>query len=189
MACMAVVAMMTACGGSTEKKNGAANEQKTQPTTETTTESATDQTSDTQTDNSAMSLGDFGTALQEVCGITPITNDKMTNIKVWVEESDTYGKQYYMASPVADDIDKDAVQASYFNAFAKVADGNRIYGINMDGSRGTDAFSSYDEYTKFIDANGVYAKARYTYDYKGKPITVNCAVALGDFGLTVTLGK
>ncbi len=183
MMCMALMAMMTACGGNTEKKNGAAGEQNAQPTAEATAEPATEQT-DVESDDSALSLGDFGSALQEVCGITPITNDKMTDIKTWIEENDTQ-RQYYMTSPVADDIDKEAVQGAYFDAFAKVADGNKIYGFYMDHSRGTDAFSSYEEYTKFIKANGTYAKANYAFDYQGKPIEVNCAVAFGDFGLTV----
>ena len=90
-----------------------------------------------------------------------------------------------MASPVAEDIDGEAVQREYFNAFAKVADGDKIYGFHMDGTRGSDVFKDYDEYVKFIQANGDYAKANYGYDYNGKKINVNCFVAFGDFGLTV----
>ena len=95
--------------------------------------------------------------------------------------------EYFMASPVTDDIDKEGVQREYFNAFANAADGNTIYGFHMDGERGTDAFKNYDEYVKYIKANGDYAKAQYGYDYKGKQVKVNCFVAFGDFGLTVTV--
>ena len=131
----------------------------------------------------SMTFEDFSAQLKEACGIEAIANEKMTKIVVRKDKEN----EFFMASPVTDDIDKEAVQREYFNAFAKAADGNKIYGINMDGSRGNDTFKDYDEYVKFIKANGQYAKANYSYDYQGKPVNVYCAVSLGDFGLTVTL--
>ena len=130
-----------------------------------------------------MTFDDFSAQLQEACGLAPIVNDKMTDVSVRKSQEN----EFMVTSPVADDIDKEAVQREYFNAFAKVAEGNNIYGFHMDGMRGTDAFKDYDQYVKYIKANGDYAKAQYGYDYKGKQVKVYCAVAFGDFGLTVTI--
>ena len=123
------------------------------------------------------------TTVEAFCGIEPITSDKMTKI-VARRECET---EFFMASPVTADIDKEGVQREYYNAFAKVADGGKMYGFHMNQTRGDDGFKDYDEYVKFIKANGDYAKAIYGYDYNGKKIYVNCAVSFGDFGLTVKL--
>ena len=179
LTCMASLAIVTACGGGNANKSAEAQVAEASEQVEETTEAAAPETTASE---AALSIDDFSAQLKEACGIAPITNDKMTKIHV-----SKNGNEFFMASPVTDDIDKDAVQREYFNAFAKIADGNKIYGFHMDESRGTDAFKDYDEYVKFIKANGDYAVARYGYDYNGKPVKVNCAVALGDFGLTVTV--
>ena len=175
---VAVLAFV-ACGDGSKNKPGTEAPATDEPVAEATTEEVTEAPEAEGT----MTFENFSAQLSEACGVSPITNDKMTKIIVRKDKEN----EFFMASPVTDDIDKEAVQREYFNSFAKVADGNKIYGINMNGSRGTDTFKDYDEYVKFIKANGQYNKVNYTYDYKGKPIDVYCSVSFGDFGLTVTL--
>lgn len=185
--CMVGLTMTTACGGSKDNKGAT---EAAPADNETTTEQVAGKTEATATDSqsdAAMDVSAFAEQVKEVCGLAPFTTEKMTNVKVWYEENEVRGKQYYMTSPVTDDIDGEALQREYYNAFAKVADGGKMYGFHMDQTRGTDVFKDYDEYVKFIKANGDYAKAMYGYDYNGKPIQVNCSVSFGDFGLTVTL--
>lgn len=187
--CMASFSMMTACGGSKDNKgNAEATPAENEPAKEQVTEEQ-EATATANEDDGTLDMATFASKVKEVCGLEPFTTDEMTKVKVWYSESEMSGKQYNMTSPVADGIDGEAIQREYFNAFAKVADGNKIYGFNMDGSRGTDAFSDYDEYVKFIKANGMYAKAQYAYDYNGKPIKIYCDVSFGDFGLFVTFEK
>ena len=183
--CLVCLSLATACGGSKDNKDAA---QATPESNEPATEQVNDEQENTAAeseDNADMDMATFASQMKEVCGLEPFTTDEMTKVKLRYSESENSGKEYMMTSPVADGIDGEAVQRDYFNACAKVADDNKIYGFNMDGSRGTDAFSDYDEYVKFIKANGMYAKAQYAYDYNGKPIKVYCSVSFGDFGLIV----
>ena len=172
--------------GSSWEENRGGNSSKT---TEAPEAEATEQTAeaaeaapDTTASQGSLTFEDFSAQLKEACGVAPITTDKMTNIKVRKDGENDFS----MNSPVSDESDRIDVQRNYFNAFAKVADGNKIYGFHMDRTRGDDAFKNYDEYIKFINANGDYDKATYGYDYNGKKVTVYCAVAFGDFGLHVT---
>jgi glucose/arabinose dehydrogenase len=174
----ASLALLFACGGNnTPTSTPASPEAQQAPAPEPPAAPA----EEVSAASGSLSLEVFSAQMKDFCGIPALTNDKMTKV-VFRKESDT---EFFMASPVTDDIDKEAVQREYFNTFASIADNNRIYGINMDGSRGTDTFKDYDEYVKFIKANGQYAKARYTYDFKGKQLEVYCSVSFGDFGLTV----
>ena len=186
--CMAGLSMMTACGGKDSKGAAEATATEDKPAKEQVTNEQEAAVTESENDGT-LDMATFASQVKEVCGVEPFTTDEMTKVKVWYSESEMSGKQYNMTSPVADGIDGEAVQRDYFNAFAKVADGNKIYGINMNGSRGTDAFSDYDEYVKFIKANGIYNKATYAYDYNGKPIEIYCCVSFGDFGLFVTFEK
>ncbi|MBR1667025.1 MAG: hypothetical protein IJ693_01960 [Bacteroidaceae bacterium] len=174
--CIAALALM-ACGGNSNKTEAP------EESVEQVEETAETETPETTSSETPMDFEDFSAQLKGACGVAAIANDKMTKIVVRKDDEN----KFFMASPVTDDIDKDAVQREYFNAFAKVADGNNIYGFHMNGERGTDAFKDYDEYVKFIKANGDYAVANYGYDYKGKPVKVSCFVAFGDFGLDVTI--
>lgn len=167
----ACLVFMTACGN--ENKSG---------TTEATEENA-EQKEETTPIAVSVTFDDFSAQLKDICGVAPIVNDKMTKILVRKDSEN----EYFMSSPVVADIDGEAVQREYFNSFAKVADGNKIYGFNMNGSRGNDSFNDYDEYVKFIKANGCYAKTNYSYDYNGKQVNVYCSVSFGDFGLNVTI--
>lgn len=172
--------MLTACGGG--NKSGESAEARAAETSENVAETAEAETPETEA-TGEMTFEDFSAQLQEACGLAPIINDKMTDVCVRKSQEN----EFMVTSPVADDIDKEAVQREYFNGFARVAEGNNIYGFHMNQTRGTDAFKDYDQYVKFIKANGDYAKAQYGYDYKGKQVKVYCAVAFGDFGLTVTI--
>lgn len=176
--CMASLAIVTACGGGNASKNVEAQEAKATEQTAAATETAPETTAN----QSPLTFEDFSVQLKEACGVAPITTGKMTNIKVRIDGENDFS----MSSPVSDESDRIEVQRNYFDAFAKVADGNKIYGFHMDRTRGEDAFRSYDEYVKFIEANGDYDKATYGYDYNGKKVTVYCAIAFGDFGLHVT---
>ena len=172
--------IMTACGGG-NKSNTNTDAAATEAEADLQEEQVAEEAEAPET-TTALSFEDFSAMLKEFCGVAPtIANDKMKKI-VARQESE---KEYFMASPVTDDIDKEAVQREYFNAFAKVADGGKMYGYHMNQSRGSDVFKDYDEYVKFIKANGDYNKATYGYDYNGKKIKVYCSVAFGDFGLTV----
>lgn len=169
---------LTACGGgntntaAVETTDTEAVPQQEQVTEETATPGTTGE----------LSFEDFSAQLKDFCGVAPtIATDKMKKI-VARQESES---EYFMASPVADDIDKEAVQRDYFNAFAKVADGGKMYGYYMNQARGNDVFKDYDAFVKFIKANGEYNKATYGYDYNGKPMKVCCSVSFGDLGLTV----
>jgi len=179
---------LLSCGGE-NKTNSQAETNAEKPAT-TTEEASTKVEPEKQVEqtvvpeaNGELSFEEFSAQMKEFCGIEPITNDKMTKIVVR-RESET---EFFMASPVTADIDKEGVQREYYNAFAKVADGGKMYGFHMNQTRGDDVFKDYDEYVKFIKANGNYAKAIYGYDYNGKQIYVDCAVSFGDFGLTVKL--
>ena len=175
--CMASFAFMTACGNKSNSPE--ATETSTEQKVETT-ETVAPETTPAEV---SMTFDEFSAQLKDICGVAPIVNDKMTKILVRKESEN----EYFMSSPVAADIDVEAVQREYFNSFAKVADGNKIYGFNMNGSRGNDTFKDYDEYVKFIKANGCYAKTNYGYDYNGKQVNVYCSVSFGDFGLDVTV--
>ena len=174
-----VALTLSACGGGNKSGESA---QEAAPG-ENVAETAEAEAPETTAAEGELTFEDFSAQLQEACGLAPIVNDKMTDVRVRKSQEN----EFMVTSPVADDIDKEAVQREYFNAFAKVAEGNNIYGFHMDGMRGTDAFKDYDQYVKYIKANGDYAKAQYGYDYKGKQVKVYCAVAFGDFGLTVTI--
>jgi hypothetical protein len=177
--CMASLAIMTACGGGNTNQNTETQEtEATEPTAEAT-ETAAPETAD----NSPMTFEDFSAQLKEACGLEAIANDKMTKIITRKDKEN----EYFMASPVDDDIDGEAVQREYFNACAKVADGNNVYGYYMNGERGSEGFKDYDSYVKFIKANGEFNKAQYGYDYQGKKVKVYCSVSFGDFGLDVTV--
>ena len=178
--CMAGLAIVVACGGN-GNKNAAPEE--AAASAAQTTEAAAPETPapETPASSGAMTVDEFSAQLQEFCGVAPIISDKMTKILVRKDAEN----DFFIGSPVTDDIDGESVQRDYFNAFAKVADGNSIYGFHMDQSRGTDAFKNYDDYVKFIQANGDYNKATYGFDYKGKPVSVYCSVSFGDFGLRV----
>lgn len=177
--CMASLALLTACGGGNANQNTETQEPEASEPTAEATETAAPETSD----NSPMTIEDFSAQLKEACGLEAITNDKMTKIIVRKDKEN----EYFMSSPVADDIDGEAVQREYFNACAKIADGNNVYGYHMNGARGDDKFKDYDSYVKFIKANGDYAIAQYGYDYQGKKVKVYCSVSFGDFGLDVTV--
>ena len=183
LTCMASLAIVTACGGGNASKNQAEAPAEGEATEQAAAKEAAETTADAA-GNSQMTLEEFSAKLKEFCGIEPIVSDKMTKIVVREQNG-----EYFMSSPVAEDIDKEAVQREYFNAFAKVADGNKIYGFHMNRTRGDDAFKNYDDYVKFIKTNGDYDKATYGYDYNGKKIEVYCSVAFGDFGLTVKEAK
>ena len=186
--CMAGLSMMTACGGKDNKGAAEATATEDEPAKEQVTNEQEPAVTESENDGT-LDMATFASKVKEVCGVEPFTTDEMTKVKVWYSESEMSGKQYNMTSPVADGIDGEAVQRDYFNAFAKVADGNKIYGIIMNGSRGNDTFSDYDVYVKFIKANGIYNKVTYAYDYNGKPIEIYCSVSFGDFGLFVTFEK
>ena len=175
---LATMTLMS-CGG--ENKTNSQTETNAEESTATTVEAVEEAVAPEA--NVELSFEEFSSQMKEFCGVEPITSDKMTKI-VARRESET---EFFMASPVTADIDKEGVQREYYNAFAKVADGGKMYGFHMDQTRGDDVFKDYDEYVKFIKANGDYAKAIYGYDYNGKKIHVNCAVSFGDFGLTVKL--
>lgn len=186
---MVGLTLTTACGGSKDNKGAAeATPAENEPAKEQVTEEQEPAIAENENDGT-LDMTTFASQVKEVCGVEPFTTDEMTKVKVWYSESEMSGKQYNMTSPVADGIDGEAIQRDYFNAFAKVADGNKIYGINMNGTRGNDTFSDYDEYVKFIKANGIYNKATYAYDYNGKPIEIYCFISFGDFGLFVTFEK
>ena len=176
--------MLTACGGGNKSNTTA---EATTPDTEA--EAQQEQVAEeTATPEAAAepSFEDFSALLKEFCGVAPtIATDKMKKI-VARQESES---EFFMASPVTDDIDKEGVQRDYFNAFAKVADGGKMYGYYMNQARGKDTFKDYDEFVKFIKANGEFNKATYGYDYNGKPMKVYCSVSFGDFGLTVKEDK
>ena len=177
--CIAGLVFMAACGNGNKSDNTEVTSENTEQKVETT-EATVPETTPTEV---SITFDDFSAQLKDICGVAPIVNDKMTKILVRKESEN----EYFMSSPVAADIDGEAVQREYFNSFAKVADGNKIYGFNMNGSRGNDTFKDYDEYVKFIKANGCYAKANYGYDYNGKQVNVYCSVSFGDFGLDVTV--
>lgn len=174
--CIAALAM-TACGGNGSKT--AATEDNTEQTTEATETAAPE----TAGDEAAQTSDGILAEMKEASGLMLIPNDKVTAVKVRKSGE----KEYMVTSPVADDIDGEAVQREYFNACAKLADGNSVYGYHMNGTRGDDKFKDYDSYVKYIKANGDYAKAQYGYDYNGKPVKVYCSVSFGDFGLTVKM--
>ena len=182
--CMSGLAIVMACGGGNASKNQAEAPADGDAVEQQADATSTEKAAENEVgSNSTLSIDDFSAQLKEACGQEPIINEKMTRITVRKDKEN----EFFMASPVAEDIDGEAVQREYFNAFAKVADGNKIYGLHMDGTRGNDVFKDYDEYVNFILANGDYAKVNYGYDYKGKKISVNCFAAFGDFGLTVTV--
>lgn len=183
--CMAGFTMMSACGGKDNKGAAENTTAENQPTTEQVTDEQEPAATETES-NDTPDFATFAEQVKEICGVAPFTTDEMSDVKARIEESEERGKEYCVYASVADDIDKEAVQREYFNAFAKAADGGNIYGFHMNGTRGTDAFKDYDEYVKFIKENGDYAKAIYGYDYNGKPIKVYCAISFGDFGLTVS---
>ena len=182
--CMASLTIVTACGGGNASKNEEAKVVTGDAGVDAKLEQAeiAETTPEMTASQGTLTFEDFSDQLKEACGVAPITTDKMTDIKVRKDGENDFS----MNSPVSDESDRVDVQRNYFNAFAKVADGNAIYGFHMDRTRGDDAFKSYDEYIKFINANGDYDKATYGYDYKGKKVKVYCAVAFGDFGLHVT---
>ncbi|MBR1551249.1 MAG: hypothetical protein IJ632_02895 [Muribaculaceae bacterium] len=173
------IAMLTAC--SSDKSE---NEASSDNTTEATTANAEEQPQ--AAEPAELSFEQFSSELKEFCGLEPIKFDEMSNIKVNHENSDHADYSLYASLAAGGDTDK--MMGTYFNAIAKIADNGKIYGIDMQGDRGNDTFSNFDEYVKFIKANGVYAKARYSYDYQGKRVDVNCMadyIGDGTFGLSV----
>lgn len=173
------IAMLTACSGDKSE-----NADSSDNATEATTANAEEQPQ--AAEPAELSFEQFSSELKEFCGLEPIKFDEMSNIKVNHENSDHADYSLYASLAAGGNTDK--MMGTYFNAIAKIADNGKIYGIDMQGNRGNDTFSNFDEYVKFIKANGVYAKARYSYDYQGKRVDVNCMadyIGDGTFGLSV----
>lgn len=182
--CMASLAVMTACGGGNNTKTTTTNDEP-QTTEQTAVEQPAVTEEVTPTEATAPSIDDFSAQLKEACGIEAITFPEMTNLKVERStESEYY--DYFMASPVSSDLSKETVQRAYFEAITKIADGNKVYGIGMNG-RGDDSFKTYDEYADFIKKNGIYSLATYSYDLNGQRIDINCGVSFGDFSFSAKL--
>ena len=120
--CIAALAM-AACGGNSSKT---AETQEAEATEQTTEEAAPETTAS----QGSLTFDDFSAQLKDACGVAPITTDKMTNIKVRKDGENDFS----MNSPVSDESDRIDVQRNYFNAFSKVADGNKIYGFHMNSS-------------------------------------------------------
>lgn len=179
---IALAAMpLMACGGgnkSAEQTEAPAPSEKTVDAVASVEEKA-----EVQQGTASLTFEEFSAELKEACGMAPITTDRMKKLKFRKDGAN----EWILTSPVYDDIDGVGLQRQYYNSFAQVADGGRMYGFHMDQSRGEDVFKDYDSYIKFIDANGDYAKAYYGYDFKGKHVKVFCSVSFGDFGLTVTV--
>lgn len=62
----------------------------------------------------------------------------------------------------------------YFEALAKNADEGKLYAVDAEGKRSTQAFKNYDDFSKFISENPQYLRSHFSYDVKGRSTNVNC---------------